>query len=80
MILDEKCILYFKRYGQISKSVQFPEGLNPIEDMHLRDGLSKDYIILYIEKNHRRIQKAPLHFIPIGLFVILENQIGNMSR
>lgn len=27
------------RYGQIPRSVQFPEGVNPIGDMDLRDGL-----------------------------------------
>jgi hypothetical protein len=27
------------RYGQMPRSVQFPEGINPIGDMDLRDGL-----------------------------------------
>jgi hypothetical protein len=40
---------------------------------------SKDYIILYIEKYHLQIQKALLQLMPIGLLVIIENQIGNMS-
>ena len=27
------------RYGQLPRSVHFPEGINPIGDMDLRDGL-----------------------------------------
>lgn len=27
------------RYGQVPRSVEFPEGINPIGDMNLRDGL-----------------------------------------
>jgi hypothetical protein len=27
------------RYGQVPRSVEFPDGINPIGDMNLRDGL-----------------------------------------
>lgn len=31
------------RYGQIPRSVEFPEGINPIGDMNLREGLFERY-------------------------------------
>jgi hypothetical protein len=31
------------RYGQLPRSVEFPEGINPIGDMNLREGLFERY-------------------------------------
>ena len=31
--------MWANRYGQLPRSVEFPEGINPIGDMNLREGL-----------------------------------------
>lgn len=31
------------RYGQVPRSVEFPDGINPIGDMTLREGLFERY-------------------------------------
>lgn len=47
------------RYGQLPRSVEFPEGINPIGDMNLREGLfDRLYNILHRElasKNQRSV-------------------------
>ena len=42
------------RYGQLPRSVEFPEGINPIGDMNLREGLFQR---LY-NNLHREINSA----------------------
>jgi hypothetical protein len=49
------------RYGQMPRSVQFPEGINPIGDMDLRDGLfQRMYNSL-----HREISSANIGGTPV---------------
>lgn len=48
------------RYGQLPRSVHFPEGINPIGDLDLRDGLfSRLYNAL-----HREIASAEINGTP----------------
>ena len=48
------------RYGQVPRSVHFPEGINPIGDMNLREGLfNRLYNSLHREVASRNMAAGP---------------------
>merc|ERR550537_38315 len=63
------------RYGQMPRSINFTEGVNPIGDMDLRDGLfQRLYNALQREKTRMRSQ--PQLPTPTGSSVIIESPTG----
>ena len=55
--------LWCNRYGQLPRSVEFPEGINPIGDMNLREGLfSRYYNALHREIASKNSKTYPVTY------------------
>ena len=61
------------RYGQIPRSVEFPEGINPIGDMNLRAGLFQRLYNNLHRELASKIRRQRHQRTQIGLLVTTEN-------